>query len=92
MRTRHRILTPIALCLLAAATCKTPAPKSDSTPPALEWVVRNSDTNASQTFTGNGTVNAKRGDFYKVTLKAIDPEGVHEITLGGSATRTVAAK
>jgi hypothetical protein len=88
MRTRHRILTPIALCLLGAATCKTPAPKSDSTPPKLEWVVRNSDTNVSQTFNGNGTVNAKHGDFYKVTLKAIDPEGVHEITLGGAATWT----
>ena len=88
MRTYHVALAALALLLLPAATCKTPKPTSDSTPPKLEWVVRNTDTNVSQTFSGSGTVNAKRGEFYKVTLKAIDPEGVHEITLGGSASWT----
>jgi hypothetical protein len=77
-----------AILLVSASACKTPAPKSDATPPRLEWIVRNTNTNVSQTFNGSGTVNAKRGELFKVTLKAIDPEGVHEITLGGSASWT----
>lgn len=88
MRISHFAFAAVALLLLSAGTCKTPAPKSDSTPPSLEWVVRNTDTNVSQTFNGNGTVQAKRGEFYQVTLKAIDPQGIHEITLGGSASWT----
>ena len=88
MRMDHFALAALALLLLPAVACKTTAPKSDSTPPRLEWVVRNAGTNASQTFNGSGTVNAKRGESYKVTLKAIDPEGIHEITLGGSASWT----
>ena len=91
MRLDRLAFTALALLLLPAGTCKTPKPASDSTPPKLEWVVRNADTNVSQTFSGSGTVNAKRGEVYKVTLKAIDPEGVHEITLGGSATWTCSA-
>jgi len=88
MRSYHFALAALALLFLPAATCKTPKAKSDSTPPKLEWVVRNADTNVSQTFNGSGTVNAKRGESYKVTLKAIDPEGIHEITLGGSSSWT----
>jgi hypothetical protein len=91
MRIYHFALAALALLFLPAVACKTPAPKSDSTPPKLEWVVRNADTNVSQTFNGSGTVNAKRGESYKVTLKAIDPEGIHEITLGGSASWTCAS-
>lgn len=88
MRAYRITFATAAVLVLTAATCKTPAPSSDATPPTLEWVVRNADTNVSQTFTGSGTVNAKRGEFYKVTLKAIDPQGVHDILLGGSASWT----
>jgi hypothetical protein len=91
MRIDRFAFAALALLLLPASTCKVPAPKSDSTPPQLEWVVRNADTNVSQTFSGSGTVNAKRGEIYKVTLKAIDPQGVHEITLGGAASWTCAS-
>lgn len=88
MRMDRVVFAFAAVLLLAAGTCKTPAPTSDSTPPSLEWVVRNTDTNVSQTFSGNGTVQARRGEVYQVTLKAIDPQGVHEISLGGSASWT----
>jgi hypothetical protein len=88
MRISQIAFAAVALLLLSAGTCKTPAPKSDFTPPSLEWVVRNTDTNVSQTFNGNGTVQAKHGESYQVTLKAIDPQGIHEITLGGSASWT----
>lgn len=88
MRIDRLFFAAMAVLLLFAGTCKTPAPKSDSTPPKLEWVVVNTANNSSQTFTGSGTVNAKRGQNFNVTLKAIDPEGVHKISLGGSASWT----
>jgi hypothetical protein len=88
MRAPRIAFAALAFVLLFAGTCKAPAPTSDSTLPSLEWVVRNTETSVDQKFTGSGTVIAKRGESYKVTLKAIDPEGVHEITLGRNATWT----
>lgn len=84
-----RMLFPLgALFLLTAPGCKTTAPTSDSTPPALEWVVTNrtqgSAFNTQIRINGTGTVNARRGEEYLVTLNARDPQGVKRIELGGS--------
>jgi hypothetical protein len=71
--------------LLAAALI---LPASDTTPPRLQWVVRNATTNHSRTFNGTATVDVHHGTVFHITLNAIDPQGIHEITLGGHATWT----
>lgn len=84
-----RTLLPLgALLLLSVPGCKTTAPRSDATPPTLEWVVTNRtpgpSLNAQVRFNGSGTVNARRGEEYLVTLNARDPQGIHRIELGGA--------
>ena len=74
--------TRAAFCLLALLIL----PASDSTPPRLQWVVRNRTTNVSHTFNGTATMNVRRGNRFLITLNAIDRQGIHEITLGGHAT------
>src|SRR5438046_182794 len=56
--------------------------------PRLQWVVRNATTNVSHTFDGTAMMNVHRGNVFHITLNAIDPQGVHKITLGGHATWT----
>ena|SRR6266498_1964585 len=63
-------------------------PASDSTPPRLQWVVRNANTNVSHTFNGTATMNVRHGTLFHITLNAIDRQGIHEITLGAHATWT----
>ena len=60
-------------------------PASDTTPPRLQWVVRNGTTNVSHTFNGTATMNVRHGNVFHITLNAIDNQGIHEITLGGHA-------
>ena len=75
-----------AVAVLFSGTCeKVPRPNSDSTSPTLEWVVTNDGTNEQQVFQGGGSINTAQGTTFTVTLKARDPEGVHEIRLGGSS-------
>ena len=63
---------------------RVPQPTSDSTPPKLVWNALNLDTNASADHPGSPTINAKRGERYRITLKANDPEGVKSIQLNPS--------
>jgi len=63
-------------------------PVSDTTPPRLQWVVRNATTNVSRTFNGTATMNVRHGTVFHITLNSIDRQGIHEITLGGHATWT----
>jgi hypothetical protein len=63
-------------------------PASDTTPPRLQWVVRNATTNVSHTLSGTATMNVRHGNIFHITLNAIDRQGIHEITLGGHATWT----
>src|SRR3954454_24068095 len=59
---------------------------SDDTPPRLQWVVRNANTNVSHTFNGTATMNVRRGTLFHITLNAIDRQCIHKITLGAHAT------
>ena len=63
-------------------------PASDTTPPRLQWVVRNATTNVSHTFNGTSSMSVRHGNLFHITLNAIDRQGIHEITLGGHATWT----
>jgi hypothetical protein len=54
------------------------------TPPTLEWVVTNDETNEQQTFAGSGSIQASQGDAFLVTLKAKDPEGLLRITISSN--------
>ena len=72
------------LCLAIASCQKVPQPKSDSTPPSLVWNVFNYGTSAQADHNGNPTINVKRGEKYRITLKANDPEGVKQIKLNPS--------
>lgn len=73
------------LVLLASQGCaKVPKPTSDSTPPTLTWSVYNQNTSTTVQINGSGTLNAKSGESYRVTLTANDPQGIHEITLGSN--------
>lgn len=81
----------IAACSVALnlSNCTTQQPKTpDTTPPTIRWNVRNTGTGAAQDINGSGTVAAKLGDSYDVTCIVNDPEGVHEITLGGGGSYT----
>ena len=60
---------------------KVTKPKSDSTPPILAWTVLNKNTAAQSDHSGSPTINAHRGNRFRVTLKANDPEGVKSIEL-----------
>jgi hypothetical protein len=79
-----------ALCALAAAAAaacsnlKVKLPGSDSTPPALVWNVYNFGTGVQADHPGSPTLNAKWGESYRVTLKAVDPQGVKQIQLNPS--------
>jgi hypothetical protein len=59
-------------------------PTSDSTPPKLVWNVFNHGTSAQADHPGSPTIDAKRGEKYRITLKANDPEGVKSIQLNPS--------
>ena len=63
-------------------------PVSDTTPPRLQWVVRNTVTSHSTTLDGTATMNVHHGSTFHIALKAIDHQGVHEVTLGGHAEWT----
>jgi hypothetical protein len=81
----------LASCSIAAylSNCQTQQPKApDTTPPTLRWHVTNTGTNASQDINGSGGVAAKLGESYDVMCIVNDPEGVHEITLGGGGSYT----
>ena len=71
----------VVLCFIIASCQKVKKPTSDSTPPKLVWNVYNHGTNAQADHPGSPTLNAKRGEKYRVTLKADDPEGVNWIKI-----------
>jgi len=77
----------MAVVCLAVASCQrgVKLPKSDSTPPSLVWNVFNYATNAQSDHNGNPTINVKRGQKYRITLKANDPEGIKQIQINPSA-------
>lgn len=84
-------LLVLAVCSVALnlSNCKTQQSKTpDTTPPTIRWNVRNAATNAAQDINGSGNVSAKLGESYKVMCIVNDPEGVHEITLGGGGSYT----
>jgi hypothetical protein len=86
---RVRVLVAVAAVLLGAAACeKVPKPTSDSTPPTLNWHVENRTTSTASDYAGSGSVTGKKGDEFRVTLTAKDPEGIHKITMGGGYTRS----
>ena len=61
--------------------CTVKKPSSDSTPPSLVWNVFNHNTSEQADHPGSPTLNAKRGERYRVILKANDPEGVNWIKI-----------
>jgi hypothetical protein len=65
------------LCLMLQGCEKVKKPTSDATPPTLVWHVINLNTNAQSDHNLNATINAKRGERYRVTIRGTDPEGVH---------------
>lgn len=74
----------IFVLIVSQGCSKVPKPTSDSTPPILTWHIHNQDTSSDTQIVGTGSVNAKIGDSYQVTLTADDPQGIHEITLGSN--------
>lgn len=59
-------------------------PTSDNTPPTLSWNVYNLDTHYGKDYLGSPTIKVKRGEKYRITLKALDSDGgVKSIILGG---------
>jgi hypothetical protein len=71
----------VVLCLIIANCQKVKKPSSDSTPPKLVWNVYNHGANTQADHPGSPTLNAKRGETFRVTLKADDPEGVNWIKI-----------
>jgi hypothetical protein len=81
------MLGGLASSLVMTGCPKVTKPTSDSTPPIVKWRVLDSENN-TQEFTGNATVNAKRGSSFKVALIVEDPEGVSMLSLGSSSQWT----
>ena len=75
------LITAVCLPFTGCADLKVKKPASDSTPPALVWNVYNQDTGAQADHSGSPTLNAKRGEHYRITLKAKDPGGVSSIKI-----------
>src|ERR1700760_4759245 len=87
--TRTKALIGLAALALAAAGCDSvTAPTSDSSAPTLTWHVENRTTGTTQDITGSGKVMGAPGDDFRITLKAIDPEGIYKIDLNGGYTET----
>jgi hypothetical protein len=78
------------LALLALAACdKVDKPTSDSTPPTLTWHVENRTQSTAADYPATGaTITGAKGDEFRVTLTAKDPEGIHKITEGGGYVRS----
>jgi hypothetical protein len=77
----------LACLCLTGASCgnlKVKLPTSDSTPPSLVWNVFNHGSRQQADYPGSPTVNVKRGERYRVILKAKDPEGVKSIQINPS--------
>lgn len=70
-----------ALLLLVGGTCNVNAPKSDTTPPTMSWVVIDRDTGAKTELAKDATFDATNGKRFNVTLRVDDPEGVLRIHL-----------
>ncbi|HZM77810.1 MAG TPA: hypothetical protein VFC19_18995 [Candidatus Limnocylindrales bacterium] len=81
------ILAAVSVLMGLGACEKVPKPTSDSTPPTLNWHVENQTTNTENDYGASGTVPGKKGDRFRVTLKAHDPEGIQKITLEGEYIR-----
>ena len=80
-----RVYCFLAVLFLILVGCqKVKKPTSDSTPPKLIWNVFNHATSAQADHPGSPTIDAKRGEKFRVTLKANDPEGVKSIQLNPS--------
>lgn len=78
------LLTLIVLATaLSFSNCKTKKPTSDSTPPTVKWSILHKPSNQQQEIVGNGAVNQKPDETLTITCIAVDPEGIHEIKLGG---------
>jgi len=90
---RRSVLGVLAVTvLLGASACETvPKPTSDSTPPILKWHVENRTNSTATDIVGSGAVSGKKGDEFRVTLTANDPEGIEKITMGGGYTRSCVA-
>jgi hypothetical protein len=81
----RRFGAPVACILFVIAGCdKVQKPPKDTTPPVLRWTAIKSETGDQLKFTGNGTINARMGDYFTVILVAEDTEGIHQIKLGAS--------
>ncbi len=84
------LLMVATVLLVSAAGCeneKVPKPSSDSTLPTLRWHVENRNTGAVTDHYGSGVVTGKKGDYYRVTLFAKDPEGIYKITIGAGTQK-----
>jgi hypothetical protein len=75
------LVTAVCLSFAGCADLKVKKPASDSTPPALVWNVYNHETGAQADHPGSPTLNAKRGEHYRIILKAKDPGGVSSIKI-----------
>jgi len=73
--------TALCLSFIGCADLKVKKPASDSTPPALVWNVYNYETGAQADHPGSPTLNAKRGEHYRIILKAKDSGGVSSIKI-----------
>ena len=75
-------LLGLGLAAALCGACKTaPLPGSDDTPPAIDWFVRNTTTDAVLEFSGNGgPILVNPGDQFHVTCFARAPGGVSEIS------------
>lgn len=82
--THSCVLAGLCLTFVGCSNLKVKQPTSDSTPPSLVWNVYNHGTGQQADHPGSPTINAKRGESYRVTLKAKDPEGVKFIKINPS--------
>lgn len=71
---------------LSFSNCKTTKPTSDSTAPVVKWSILHKPSNQQQEIMGDGTIAQKPDETLTVTFIATDPEGIHEITLGGGGS------
>lgn len=78
------VLASLCLTFAGCPNLKVKQPISDSTPPSLVWNVFNHGTGQQADHPGSPTINAKRGESYRVILKANDPEGVKSIQINPS--------
>jgi hypothetical protein len=82
------LLLTVFVWTLSISTCRTARPTSDATPPIAKWSIQHIPRNTREEIVGDGSITQQPDETLTIMFIAIDPEGLHVISLGGGGSYT----